>query len=223
MKFLGVITLIFYWIVLPSYGVFGQFNIKVGYNAAFVEAPRLNNMVDVYNSGLVKPYDVLDKFSSLHGLELGVRYRIGNTGFEASWHSGLNTSDVYAEIDGSNYSKKYFISLTEYALQAENYIGYFGFGAGLGYRTARIKTDIPGSRRKRQELDASSGFNGKLYLIFQIPGEKVALAFKPYIQIPLSELSFPGFAEQLGLDASTETKDRFRAFGFSIVLYNGKQ
>lgn len=223
MKIIGVFSLIFCCIVLSTSTVTGQFNIKVGYNAIFIEAPNLNRMVDIYNSSLENPYDKLDKFTSLHGLELGLRYRIGNTGFEASWHSGLNTSDVYAQIGGSNFSKKYWISLTEYALQAENYLGYFGFGAGLGYRTARIKTDIPGARRKRQELDASSGFTGKLFLIFQIPGDKVALAFKPYIQIPLSDLSFPGFAEQLGSDPATDINDRLRAFGLSLVLYNGKQ
>lgn len=200
-----------------------QFNIKVGYNGAFLNAPNLNKMVDVYNEGLEKSIDDLDRFKSLHGLEIGVRYRIGRAGFEASWNSVSTSSDIFAEINGANFSKKYWLSLTEYALHAESYFSYFGFGAGLGYRTARMKTDIIGSRRKKQELDVSSGFNGKLYLIFQIPGDKVALAFKPYIQIPLSDLDFSQFGNQLLLDPLPQTKDRMKIYGISIVLYNGKQ
>lgn len=200
-----------------------QFNVKVGYNAAFINAPTLDKMIEDYNQSLEVTLDELDRFRSLHGLEIGVRYRMGNSAFEATWHSGLGTSDVFGEINGSNFSKKYWMSLTEYAIQAEQYFGFAGFGAGIGHRTARIKTDIPGSRRKRQELDATSGFHGKLYLVFQIPGDKVALAVKPYYQIPLSDLNFEGFAKQLNASPQTETKDRLQTWGISIVLYNGKQ
>jgi hypothetical protein len=200
-----------------------QFNIKVGYNGAILKAPSLNNMITLYNNDLTTKYDELDKFTSLHGLEIGVRYRIGNAGFEASWNSINSSTDVFGVINGSNFSKKYWLSMTEYALHAESYYNYFGIGAGLGYRTARMKTDIPGSRRKKQELDVSSGYNGKLYLIFQIPGDNVALVLKPYVQIPFSKLQFEGFAEQLGLNPIPDSNDDFRVFGLSILLYNGKQ
>lgn len=223
MKFISRTTLIVWIFLIGNFPITAQFNVKVGYNAVFLDIPQVNGMVRQYNAGLAEPLDDLDEFSSLHGLELGVRYKIGNTGFEASWNSGLGNSDVFAVINGSNFSKKYFMSLSEFALHAESYYRWFGFGAGIGYRTARIRTDIAGSRRKRQELDSSSGFTGKIFLIFQIPGDKVALAFKPYYQIPLSDLSFPGFANQLGLNPLPDVNDRFKSFGISIVLYNGKQ
>jgi hypothetical protein len=223
MKFIIKSSLItgFLFTILTS--ISSQVNIKVGYNGAFLNTPNLNNIIAQYNQSLEETFDALDEFKSLHGLELGVRYKIGKAGFEASWHSGLGTSDVFGVVNGSNYSKKYWMSLTEYSVNAESYFGYLGIGAGLGYRTLRLKTDIAGARRKRQELDISSGFNGKLYLIFQLAGDKVSLAVKPYIQIPLSDLSFPVFAKQIGADPLTESKDRFRVFGISLVLYNGKQ
>lgn len=223
MKFITRTILIAGFCIFFSHNSFGQVNIKVGYNGAFTQSPTLDNMVKLYNEKLDEIYDDLEPFSSLHGLELGVRYRMGNSAFEASWHSGLNSSDVYGVINGSSFSKKYFMSLTEYALHAEQYFGYVGFGAGLGYRTARMKTDIAGSRRKRQELDVTSGFSAKIFLVFQLPGDKVALAIKPYYQIPLSDLNFDGLATQMELDPGIKTKDRLQTWGISIVLYNGKQ
>ncbi|MFZ1702952.1 MAG: hypothetical protein WAT79_01325 [Saprospiraceae bacterium] len=213
------VSIMYVW----TFPLLAQFNIKVGYNAAFVKVPTINNMIDQYNEGLEETFDALDPFRSLHGLEIGVRYKMGKAAFEASWTSVSNSSDVFAVENGANFSKKYWLSLTEYSVNAESHFSYFGFGAGIGYRTSRMKTDILGARRKKQELDRSSGFNGKLYLIFQIPGEKVALAVKPYIQIPLSDLDFPAFANKLNLDPIPQTKERFQVFGISIVLYNGKQ
>ena len=116
-----------------------------------------------------------------------------------------------------------------YSFGLENYIGKFGYGAAIGYRTARIKTDIVGAPRKKETITAESGFASKFYLIFQYPGEKVGIAFKPYVQVPLTNIDISSFDQELNIQldknyvAAKPLEERFFIYGISIVLYNGKQ
>ena len=111
----------------------------------------------------------------------------------------------------------------------ENYFGNLGYGASLGYRTVRIKTDISGAPRKKRSVTSESGFGSKFYLIFQFPGEKVGIAFKPYVQVPLKNLDISNFDQELNVQlddsymAVRPQEERFFMYGLSIVLYNGRQ
>ncbi len=226
----------FVFIAIITLGLFpqiwGQVNIKVGYTNGFTKAPGYNDIVNTFNNNVesnLKLNDALDELKSLHGLELGVRYRINNVGFELSWANLSKRSDAFASDQNINrLQTRLFTSLSEYTLGAENYLGYFGYGASIGYRYLSIKTDVPGSRRKRTELLGEPGWAGKFYVLFQIPGDKVALTFKPYIQFPLSEYNLDNFEkginEKFGYDARASVPtERFFMYGVSVVLYNGRQ
>ncbi|MBK8517389.1 MAG: hypothetical protein IPL55_14225 [Saprospiraceae bacterium] len=214
----------------------GQLNIKVGYTNGFMDAPILNKVVTNFNESFTSKYpgsfldDNLNKFSSVHGLEIGLRYRVNSVGFELSWNSMSDKSDVYATLPNKvSFQDKWFLSLTEYSAGIENYFGHFGYGASLGYRTARMKTDIFGAPRKKRKVVEESGFASKFYLIFQFGGEKVGIAFKPYVQVPLRNLDISNFDQELNVQGDSAYKaikpqeERFFLYGISIVLYNGKQ
>jgi hypothetical protein len=215
---------------------FTQLNIKVGYSNGFLDAPALNKVVNDFNDGYVSNTnggtldDQLDRFKSIHGLEIGLRYRLNKVGFELSWNSMSDKSDVFGTLQNkSNFQDKWFLSLTEYSAGIENYFGPFGYGASLGYRTVRMKTDIPGAPRKKKSITAESGFSSKLYLIFQFGGDKVGIAFKPYVQVPLKNLDISNFDQELNAQfddayqAVRPQEERFFMYGISIVLYNGRQ
>lgn len=210
----------------------GQWNIKVGYTNGFTQATDYNDVVNNFNKNVENIYlldDALDPLTSLHGLELGIRYKINTVGFELSWANLNKRSDVFASQNNINrLQSRLFTSLTEYTLGAEKYYGILGYGASLGYRHLSIKTDVPGSRRKRSEITGEPGWAGKFYLIIQIPGDKVALAFKPYVQFPLTNYEMGRFEEGLNNKFGFSTRDnvaseRFFMYGISVVLYNGKQ
>jgi hypothetical protein len=213
----------------------GQINIKVGYIGGFTRAPELNKVINNFNEKFVSKYngklgDALDDVRSLHGLEVGLRYRMNKVGMELSWHNMSDKSDVFGTLSsGVNFQDKWFTSLTEYSFGLENYIGNFGYGAAIGYRTTRIKTDIVGAPRKKQTVTSESGFASKFYLLFQYPGDKVGIAFKPYVQVPLKNIDISNFDHEINLqlDESYITamplEERFFMYGISIVLYNGKQ
>jgi hypothetical protein len=213
-----------------------QVNIKVGYTGGFTKAPTMNNVVDRFNADFLKNNpegkldDALDQIKSLHGLEIGLRYRVNSVGFELSWHNMSDKSDVFGTLnDKSSFQDKWFTSITEYSLGVENYFGNFGYGASLGYRTARIKTDIVGAPRKKRLVTNESGLASKFYLIFQYPGDKVGIAFKPYVQVPIKDIDISSFDQELNVQlnntyqAVKPQEERFFMFGLSIVLYNGRQ
>lgn len=216
--------------------VIGQFNIKVGYASGFTKAPILNTIVDKFNGDFInnnpegKLDDMLDHIRSLHGVEVGLRYRMNAVGFELSWHNMSHKSDVIGTLNNkSSFQDKWFTSLTEYALGIENYFGNFGYGASIGYRTARIKTDITGAPRKKRLVTTESGMASKFYLIFQYPGDKVGIAFKPYVQVPLKDADVSSFDQELNAQLNNSylavqpQAEKFFLYGISIVLYNGKQ
>jgi hypothetical protein len=222
------------FVIIPKI-IFGQLNIKVGYTGGFTKAPELNTIVSDFNETFVSKYngklgDALDEIRSLHGLEIGLRYRMGGVGMELSWHNMSDKSDVFGTLNsGINFQDKWFTSLTEYSFGLENYIGKLGYGASIGYRTVRIKTDIAGAPRKKQSVTTESGFASKFYLLFQYPGEKVGIAFKPYVQVPLKNIDISSFDQELNVQlnesyiSSKPLEERFFIYGISIVLYNGKQ
>ncbi|MBK8886464.1 MAG: hypothetical protein IPN46_07875 [Saprospiraceae bacterium] len=66
-------------------------------------------------------------------------------------------------------------------------------------------------------------------MIFQFPVDKVGIAFKPYVQIPIKNLDVSDFDQELNVQldnsyiAQSPQNERFFLYGLTIVLYNGKQ
>ncbi|MCB0659922.1 MAG: hypothetical protein KDC04_03240 [Saprospiraceae bacterium] len=211
-----------------------QVNLKVGYIGAKVSAENSNAIINAFNQKLVDEeanvHDNLNNIKFMNGLEIGLRYRLHRVGFELSWSSMSSKSDVYATLPNNQlFQDKWFYSLTEYSVGIENYLGKFGYGASIGYRTYRIKTDIPGVQRKKSLINSESGLASKFYLLFQYPGQKVGIAFKPYVQVPLTGLNISKFDQALqeqiieNYQAPVNLEDDITLFGISILLYNGKQ
>jgi hypothetical protein len=217
------------------YSLFSQVNIKVGYIGGFIKAEAINKTINDFNENFTSKYngilnDALDEVKSLHGLEIGLRYRMKNVGMELSWHNMSDKSDVFGTlVSNVNFQDKWFTSLTEYSFGLENHIGKFGYGASLGFRTLKIRTDITGAPRKKQTITSESGFASKFYILYQYPGEKVGIAFKPYVQVPLSNFDIGNFDQELNVQldknyiSNKPLDERFFIYGISIVLYNGKQ
>jgi hypothetical protein len=222
-------------VILIHTGAFGQLNIKVGYAGAFPQKSGINSVIERFNNTLgVKLEDKMDPISSLHGITVGVRYRLKRVGFEASWQSLSTKSDYFGDItvggqDFNNVADKWFVSETDYSFGIENYFGNFGYGASLGLGTLRCKTDVVGSSRKKRAVTESQSPNGKFYLIFQYASHNVGAAIKPYVQFPLGDYDVTSFDLDLNrtYDPSytliNKLETRYTTFGVSIVLYNGQQ
>lgn len=224
-----------YLIMFTSLISTAQLNIKIGYAGGIVQARELDNVVDDFNakfkiknpSGRLD--DELDRFSSVHGLEIGLRYRTGNLGFECTWNNFSNKSDIFGALNNQSlFQDKWFLSHTSYGAGVENYIGKIGIGTSVTYRLLKMSTDIAGSTRKRKTIVSDDGFGVRLYLTLQFPGDKVGIAFKPFAELPLGNFDITGFDQELGQQLDNSYKadpksTRLALYGISIVLYNGLQ
>jgi len=225
MNFIHKRGIFFLFLCCVCFKTQAQLNIKIGYTGAYTKVPSINKIVNDFNVAHPELDDVLDEFKFLNGIEIGLRYRMRSAGFELSWANMSKKSDAFAV----GISEKWYLSLTDYSLSAESYFGNFGIGAGLGHRSAFMKTTVPGAPRKKKTVVDDGGFFTKLYLLAQIPGDKVGLAIKPYVQIPLRNLDFTNFSTELNRKFEPNfitpvvDPEKFLVFGISLVLYNGKQ
>lgn len=229
MQWLWLLILLF-----PNEG-YNQLNIKIGYNGGYSSAPAMNGVITQFNNDFVSKYggkmeSPLDEVKLMNGLEIGARYRMNSIGFELTWNSMSDINEVYGNLSsGTKFQSKWYTSLTQYALGIENYIGNFGYGVSLGYRTAKIRSAIDGSKRKKSNIVTESELVSKFYLLYQLPSDVVALAIKPYIEFPLNDIDIRNFDQELfyRIDPSyispKPINERFMLFGISIVLYNGPQ
>lgn len=232
--FNGQINLFLAVCILFTFSVKAQFNIKVGYTGGQINAPELDEIISRYNTDFSTRFgfieDDLELVKSMHGIELGLRYRYKNVGYELSWNNMSDKNDFFGTWQtGGSFQDKWFYSLTQYALAIETYYGWVGVGTSLGTRTLRIKTDIAGAPRKKRTVLEDTGWVTNFYLTFQFPGDKVAIAFKPYIQMPLGmqDIGPFSFALNQAVDPNyneiRQIDTRAVVYGLSIVLYNGKQ
>ncbi|MEZ4909239.1 MAG: hypothetical protein R2774_00090 [Saprospiraceae bacterium] len=230
----AVLILLFVLSLFKYDALYSQLNLKVGYNGVKLNPKKTIEIIDKFNTTLLSQsttlHDDLNKIKNMHGIEIGLRYRIRNIGFELSWSSISTKNDVYATLSNDQlFQDKWYYSLTEYSLGVENYFGKLGYGAALGYQTYRIKTDITGVQRKKSPVVTESGATSKFYLIFQFPGDLVGIAFKPYFQIPLGKYNISSFDQTLneqiqeGYQSTGNYDEDMQLFGISILLYNGRQ
>jgi hypothetical protein len=229
MKFRVVIFISFFTGTFLSWPLFSQLNIKVGYNGVWPLDPQINSIIDKFNASVGSDLESkMAHFNSMHGLTLGLRYKFPRFGVEASWQSLSDRSSYNGLIKGVQISDKWFLSETEYSLGIENYFSNFGYGASIGWGTLRVKTDVLGSKKKRNVV-SSGAPQGKFYLLFQYPSTNVSAAIKPYIQFPLGDYDLTAFDDDLfsTYDSSyvpiQSYYTRNTSIGVALVLYNGSQ
>jgi hypothetical protein len=229
-----VSTLCFFLVALTETPSFCQFNIKVGYSGAYTNDIEINNIISTFNNNYgQKLEDDMDPFTSMHGLTIGLRYKIKSFGMELSWQSLSGKSDfigdiVNGNVNVPNVSDKWFFSDTDYSLGLENYFGRFGYGASFGLGTLRMKTDIVGSSRKKRTVMSETSPLGRIYVLFEYPGDKVSASIRPYVQFPIGQ-GYNTFAFENDLITTYDpsvtlidgTYQKSMIFGLTFALYNG--
>ena len=204
-----------------------QFNIKVGYSIAYTEGKGINAIIDRYNDENPWLEQKFKNYHYLNGLEIGVRYKWHNLGIDLS----LNTLSKKSEGLGTNqntgvfFSDEWNLSLSEYSIGLENYIGGIGIGAALGSRNCKISTNIASSGRDKN-VYIDSEYSTKFYLVLSLPSNSTAVAVKPYIQFPIKKFNVASMENEIFKDNPRDSSlfdEDFVFYGISLLLYNGPQ
>lgn len=204
----------------------GQFNFKVGYDLAYNRSGELNAIIDQYNAdNEVFLESNMGNLRFTGGLELGVRYSFGNTSFEFSL-SNMSRSHEATGIDTLDESEiREFLDyrFNRYSLGYQYKINSFGYGASIGTRKIRIRTDVDGTD-VRLTLAEATNYVAKIYLIYEVPSMKsMRMSLIPYMEFPLGDMNIAAVENRIIREPQNtgEIRESFPVFGISFVFYNG--
>ena len=221
-RYLRALGLFCFFFVL-SRNAGAQVNIKVGYNSAF---PQFNVHSDIIKAYQPEGQDLVEPFGSidfLHGIQLGVRYRTGNTAFELGWEnmSRKSNSLSFREENEEFIERSYSNSLSGLSAGIDNYFGSFGIGSAIYLQSFGIDRIVGNNDLK---IVDETKYALRISFLWKIQqSDFVSFYVKPYYQFWLGEYDLTPLATDLKVFDVAKTVEQPTMFGISFVFYNGRQ
>jgi hypothetical protein len=202
-----------------------QINTMAGYVYSYSDVPVLNGIIDSFNAKTPNLVSSMRRVSSMHGMELGIRYRFSHFSLEFSW------SNSFAKVN-NRYNAGFtevkntlsFVSNT-YSLGGEIYFGKIGVGGSFDINRYSLKTAKPLSNPK-DFAQSSTTIANRIYINFEVPiNDGMSLAFRPFIKLPTA-FDFYETAGYLNAESAVN-KDQFQSrivtYGIRILFFNGRR
>ena len=200
--------------------VIGQINIKIGYNPILGSFDVVNNLQSEYQPTTGEVQSSFGNVSFLHGIQLGVRQRIGSVGIELGWESltSSKTALSFNPINESFAERSYNHSIKLWSLSLDQYYQPVGFGTVITRSTYSIDRAI-GNNEIGISNQSNWGLRLQLNWVIQ-ESNLVSLMIRPYYQFHFNDFDLTGFANDLSIDS--DTNESLNYFGLSFVFYNGR-
>ena len=198
-----------------------QFNVKIGYNPIFGAFNGVNAAQDAFVSNNGEVQSGFRNLSFMHGIQLGVRYRVGKLGVELGWES-LSSDRQALSFNPNNEvftTREYNHDLRTWSLSLDQYLRPVGFGAALT-RTNYSVGRVIGNNRIPIIDEGHWGLRFQLNLILQ-ESSRVSFVIRPYYQFYLQDYNIERLASDLNNAAATN--ESLSYFGLSLVFYNGRR
>ena len=199
--------------VILFFGIFcllnianGQFNLQIGYNAAYSN-PKLNNdilaLYNKENNWMSKP---LSELHFMHGLFLGL------------------SSEGISPTTNTDYKMELFYRYHTYGLNVETAGTFLSIGASIDYSVMKVKDRITG-QKKKIEFMSEDGIGSHFYLNLNLPTfGNMGIALQPYYFVDWTGVNLTKLSERLVNGAiSTNNLGKFNHFGISLIFNNGPQ
>ncbi len=214
-------------------GLTAQLNIKVGYSLGYALAPTNDQIISTYNVNntndpLFDDYIEMDRLGLMNGITLGFRYTTDVGAIELGWEQlGKTRSSTGFSVplppqQPTAYPYEVSYSANMFMLTYENRFGIYGVGSTIGYNYLTIKAPARNAD-ENATIEKGNQLFARFHVSLNITGNTaVAIALKPFFQLPLSSISLQKFADHLSVE-STNIDESFRYIGLSLVFYNGPQ
>lgn len=198
-----------------------QFNSKVGYTGSYYTFGTINEIFDEYNAASTFDKE-LESLHILHGLQLGLRYRVSNFSMELGVTTGTATSEAVGIENGMRQDVRWKASAFDYHLGLTQHIDNIGIGATL----TRTRISIKKYNTVSTEFaDVTRSHNMGLNVFFQweVPGAYTSFAIRPFYQFMFDSYDQAPVRDALAPTYGGDTNDSVRIFGLSILFFNGSQ
>ncbi len=197
---------------------FSQFNFKVGYIGLFPNLDKTNNLLTQYND-FNNPGLKYDKIKYLHGIDIGGRYIIGNTGIELGW---FNAQSKKVKTQGV-ITDDWKVSLSGFYLGIERYYKNFGLGASIEYNRMRYKSKIEGISGSETVL-SDQFLSSKIYLLTSASSGSTAISIKPFFIPKWNPINIASVQDEIISNGPEGPINEYiNGFGITVVIYNGPQ
>ena len=215
-------------LILNTRTVEAQINAFVGYVYSRNEDGKIfNNIIERYNTrnpALLQPMSYL---KALHGVDIGIRYRIPSVSFEFNWINKFNQiNDRVIASDNTEYRNYIYFKSQTFCLGTEFYYNWVGIGASIDWNHLIIKKEKSIDRIKEEWL-SQSGLTNHIFLNFEFNmNDAMAMSIRPYVQLPLYKNDFYDVEKKLNPDfATTADPTKYQQkvinWGFKLLFVNG--
>ncbi len=203
----------------------GQFNSKVGYSGAYVGFDQLNSLFDSYdeqNKAWLE--NNLSGIHTIHGLEIGGRYRVSGLGFEIGLVSGSGKASAIGVSPDTGTKKEieWKASLFDIHFNITQYFGNIGLGLGVVRQKLKLR-ELNSITDDFVDVTDQKNWNGKVFLQMEVPSKNVSFVLRPYYQFSLDPYDIQDVATALEVSATDGTSQDVQMIGLSILFFNGPQ
>ena len=199
-----------------------QVNLKAGYNISFVSDPGVNQVVETFNNS--QSYiSAFNKFSWMHGIELGFRFKADIHSLEISYQNAYQLLQAKDELmDGSGfYRDKIRLGIQSGAIGYQVTGDFFGIGTDLQYQWYTTKVDLESATEKFQYVQNMLAL--KCYMMFTLEGSGgIDASLQPYFVLPFDSYNLDPLSIYLNQEAGPVGK-KWTRFGLSVLFYNGNK
>ncbi len=208
-------------IFVTSWIVHAQFNVKIAYNPIFGSFNGINAVQNAYLPDIGEIQNGFGDVTFMHGIQIGVRYRVGTFGAELGWESLSADREALAlNLNTEVFTvREYDYDLRTWSLALDQYFNPVGFGAAIT-RTNFSASRVRGNNNIPLVDESKWGLRFQLNLIVQ-ESSRISLILRPYYQYYFSDYNIEPLAADLNNAAASTESLSF--FGLSLVFYNGRQ
>jgi hypothetical protein len=203
-----------------------QINTMAGYVYGYSDIPALSGIIDSFNArtpGLSAP---MSHVNSMHGMVLGLRYRLPHLSLEFSWANSFARASNRSTAGATEVRNTLSFTSNTLSLGGELYFGKVGVGASFDFNTYSIKTAKPGFT-PRDDSYSSKSLTNHIFFSIEVPmNERMSLSFRPYVQLPTSAFDFYKTAGHLNSEVGQnigQYQNRVTTYGIRIIFFNGQK
>lgn len=204
-----------------SISVYGQLNLKVGYDLGIVQSSLLEDLTDQFNAANSPLEKNLKSLKTFQGLQMGVRYKPAELiGVELSYAIKFNSFE--AEKEGELFRKVFYRSNVASA-GFEQFMGIFSYGATIDWNRLSANYIETGDGDKIDITDQSV-YSSQFFISINTPNSGgISFTIRPYYQLFWGKYDLRPFADSFGVsNANADYGQRFSGFGIQLLFYNGK-
>lgn len=215
-------------LMLNTSTIQAQINAFVGYAYSQNNDGRVfNNIIDRYNARNPTLLKSMSSLNFLHGVDLGIRYRIPSVSFEFDWINKFNQiNDRVLASDNTEYKNNIYYKSQTFCLGTEFFYNWIGIGASIDWNHLIVKKE-KSSDGIKEEWISQNGLSNHIFLNFEFNmNDAMAISIRPYVQLPLYKNDFYEVEAKLNPDIvhtfDPETyKTKVINWGFKLLFVNG--